>query len=53
MIFARLNEDDRSFFFLGAATYVSHQSDMPMQVTWQLRHPLPGDLYATFAAAVA
>lgn len=53
MIFARLNEDDRSFFFLGAATYVSHQSDMPMQVTWQLRHTLPGDLYATFAAAVA
>ncbi len=53
MIFARLRGDERGFHFLGPATYVTHQSDMPMQVTWKLAHPLPGDLFATFAAAVA
>jgi len=26
---------------------------MPMAVTWRLRHPLSGDLFAGFAAAVA
>ena len=25
----------------------------PMAITWQLAVPLPGDLYASFAAAVA
>ncbi len=53
MIFARLHGEERGFHFLGPATYVTHQSDMPMQVTWKLVHPLPGDLFATFAAAVA
>ncbi len=24
-----------------------------MAITWELHHPLPGDLYAAFAAAVA
>jgi superfamily II DNA or RNA helicase len=53
MLFARLRADDRAFWFLGPATYVSHESERPMQVTWKLDHPLPGDLFATFAAAVA
>lgn len=53
MLFARLNDDDRAFYFLGPAHYVTHQSEMPMQVTWQLQYPLPGDLFGTFAAAVA
>jgi len=26
---------------------------LPMAITWQLERPLPGDLFATFAAAVA
>ena len=38
---------------LGPATYVSHESELPMAVIWRLEHALPGDLFATFAAAVA
>ena len=53
MLFARLRSNDRAFWFLGPATYVRHESERPMAVTWRLRHPLPGDLFATFAAAVA
>jgi hypothetical protein len=53
MLFARLRSDDRAFWFLGPATYVRHESERPMAVTWRLRHPLPGDLFASFAAAVA
>jgi superfamily II DNA or RNA helicase/HKD family nuclease len=53
MLFARLNSDDRAFWFLGPATYVSHESELPMAITWRLKHPLPGDLFAQFAAAVA
>ena len=53
LLFARLRTDDRAFFFLGPATYVKHESELPMAVTWRLTHPLPGDLFASFAAAVA
>jgi superfamily II DNA or RNA helicase/HKD family nuclease len=53
MLFARLRSDDRAFYFLGPATYVKHESEMPMAVTWRLAHSLPGDLFASFAAAVA
>lgn len=53
LLFARLRADDRAFWFLGPASYVSHQSEQPMAITWRLHHPLPGDLYARFAAAVA
>jgi hypothetical protein len=38
---------------LGPASYVRHESELPMSVTWRLAHPLPGDLFASFAAAVA
>lgn len=53
LLFARLHPDDRAFWFLGPATYRGHTGDRPMAVTWELAHPLPGDLYAAFAAAVA
>ncbi len=53
MLFARLRQSDRAFWFLGPATYVSHVGERPMAVTWRLQHPLPGDLFASFAAAVA
>jgi superfamily II DNA or RNA helicase/HKD family nuclease len=53
MLFARLRNDDRAFYFLGPANYVSHESELPMAVTWRLAHTLPGDLFASFAAAVA
>jgi superfamily II DNA or RNA helicase/HKD family nuclease len=53
LLFARLRADDRAFWFLGPATYVKHQGETPMSVTWRLQHPLPGDLFEQFAAAVA
>ncbi len=53
MLFARLRQDDRAFWFLGPATYVSHEGEKPMAITWKLAHALPGDLFSQFAAAVA
>jgi hypothetical protein len=53
MLFARLRSDDRAFWFLGPASYVKHESELPLAVTWRLDHPLPGDLFAQVAAAVA
>ncbi|WP_019876710.1 DUF3427 domain-containing protein [Sporichthya polymorpha] len=52
-VFARLKETDRAFWFLGPATYRSHEGERPMAITWELEYPLPGDLYASFASAVA
>jgi hypothetical protein len=53
MLFSRINSDERSFYFLGAAKYVRHESEMPMAITWKLDSALPGDLFTSFAAAVA
>lgn len=53
MLFARERTDDRAFWFLGPATYVRHEGERPMGITWRLEYPLPGDLFAAFAAAVA
>jgi hypothetical protein len=53
LMFARLTKDERAFHFLGPATYVNHVGEKPMAVTWRLEHPLPGDLFQAFAAAVA
>jgi superfamily II DNA or RNA helicase/HKD family nuclease len=53
MLFARRRSDERAFYFLGAANYVQHESELPMAITWRLQIPLPGDLFADFAAAVA
>ncbi|RLA43845.1 MAG: DUF3427 domain-containing protein [Gammaproteobacteria bacterium] len=53
MLFARENAGERAFWFLGPATYVSHESERPMGITWKLDKPLPGDLFSLFAAAVA
>lgn len=39
------------FTFLGPATYVSHQGEKPIAITWRLDVPMPADLYT--AAAVA
>jgi hypothetical protein len=52
-LFARLRTDERAFWFLGPGEYVQHEGERPIAVTWRLRHPLPGDLFAAFAAAVA
>lgn len=53
VLFARLRADDRAFWCLGPATYVRHEQDRPVAITWRLHHRLPADLYTAFAAAVA
>ena len=53
VLFARLRRDDRAFWCLGRASYVSHEGDRPIAFRWRLASPLPGDLYSAFAAAVA
>ncbi len=41
------------YFCAGTARYVEHRSERPMQITWRLDHPLPGDVFAAYRAAVA
>lgn len=53
MLFARETANDRAYWFIGPAVYVSHESERPMGITWRLKHSLPGDLFSRFAAAVA
>ena len=53
LLFARHGVSDRAFYFLGPATYAGHTGEKPMAITWRLKVPLPGDLYNSFAAAVA
>ncbi|MFM6847882.1 MAG: DUF3427 domain-containing protein [Terrabacter sp.] len=53
LLFARMRQDERAFWFLGPARYRGHTSERPMAVTWELDHALSGDLFAAFAAAVA
>lgn len=52
LLFVRVRADERAFWFLGAADYVAHEGERPMSITWRLRTPLSGDLFASFAAAV-
>lgn len=35
----------QAFTCLGPASYVSHEGDRPIGITWRLRHRLPADLY--------
>jgi hypothetical protein len=39
------------YMFLGPANYVSHTGDRPIAITWQLKHPMPLDVFT--AARVA
>jgi len=53
MVFVRLHAEDRAFYFLGPVSYLSHQAEMPMQITWKLNHSLPADLFIAYRAAAA
>jgi hypothetical protein len=53
VLFGRLRTDDRAFWCLGTARYVSHEGDRPIAFVWKLDVPLPADLFTSFAAAVA
>jgi superfamily II DNA or RNA helicase len=41
------------YFSAGTASYVEHRSERPMQITWRLHHPLPGDTFVAYRAAIA
>jgi len=41
------------YFCAGTASYVEHRAERPIQVTWRLHDPLPGDTFADYRAAVA
>ena len=53
VLFARLRSTDRALWCLGPATYVRHEGERPIAITWRLEDRLPADLYTAFAAAVA
>ena len=52
-LFTRLRADERAFWFLGPARYRGHHGERPMAVTWELDIPLSGDMFTSFAAAIA
>lgn len=41
------------YFCAGLASYVDHESERPIQITWRLQRPLPGDVFVEYRAAVA
>ncbi|WP_340537729.1 DUF3427 domain-containing protein [Nocardioides sp. GXZ039] len=55
LLFVRETKQDdfgtAPYLFLGPATYVSHQGERPIAITWKLEYPMPIDFYN--AAAVA
>jgi hypothetical protein len=38
--------------FLGPASYVSHQGERPIAITWRLMHPMPTDFFQAASVAV-
>jgi hypothetical protein len=40
------------FLFLGPASYVSHERDRPMAITWRLNHEMPPGFFQAAKAAV-
>ncbi len=57
-LFIRTAKKDQSgrtapYCCAGTASYVEHQSEQPIQITWNLHHPLPGDTFTNFRAAIA
>ncbi len=51
VLFVRENRRDERgvstpYLCLGEARYVSHQSDRPMQIVWELDRPMPAEIYS-------
>lgn len=57
LLFVREQKKDEfgtsPYLFLGPATYVSHQGERPIAITWRLTHRMPADFFnaATVAAS--
>ncbi len=41
----RQNDFTLPFTYLGQANYVSHESERPIKMVWQLDHPMPAELF--------
>ena len=56
LIFVRQRQTDEfgtsPYLFLGPATYVTHEGDRPIAITWKLEYPMPADFFNA-AAAIA
>jgi superfamily II DNA or RNA helicase len=39
------------YTFLGPATYVSHEGERPMSITWRLHHPMPHEMFEEMKVA--
>src|SRR5437870_2300468 len=50
-LFARESPATVPFVFLGKGTYVQHERERPMRITWRLDHAVPGDFYLIARAA--
>lgn len=51
VLFVRQNKRDERdvsapYLCLGPARHVSHQSDRPMQIVWELERPMPTEIYS-------
>ena len=50
LLFVRKTKNDSrgqtaAYTFLGSATYINHEGERPMSITWQLDHPMPAELF--------
>ena len=43
----KTNNLNMPYYFLGPATYVSHDGSRPMSIIWRLKYPMPGKLIRT------
>ena len=51
ILFVRENKRDERdvstpYLCLGPARHVSHKSDRPMQIVWELERPMPSEIYS-------
>ena len=55
IIARRRHKDSRGetapYTFLGPATYVTHQGERPMSMTWRLHHAMPAELFEEIKVA--
>jgi len=43
----KINNLNMPYYFLGPATYVSHEGSRPISIVWRLTSPMPGKLIRT------
>jgi hypothetical protein len=57
LLFVREQQKDEfgtaPYLFLGPATYVSHQGERPIAITWQLDHEMPTDFFTSATVAAS